>query len=362
MGVLVTVRLGDPAATAAAVWSAWDQGRAVAVLDPRAPGPDTARALAALRPDDPVGVDVAAVVLTSGTAGQAKAVELTWGGLHHSAMAVSSAIGADAARDRWLCLLPLHHVAGLAILARSWVTGVGVDFSWDFPLAHSGLDDPGPTLVSVVPTLARRLDLSPFRVVLVGGAAVPPDVAALPNVVTTYGLTETWGGVVHDGHPLAGVEVALDPASREILLRTPAAMAGYRADPAATEAAQAAGGWLRTGDVGRIDAAGRMEVVDRLKDLIVSGGVNVSPTEVERVLRGHPGVADVAVAGRPDQEWGESVVAWIVPADPSSPPSVEGIRDWAGERLAASKLPREVVVVEAIPRTPGGKVVRRLLR
>jgi O-succinylbenzoic acid--CoA ligase len=337
------IRLLVPEA-ARAVLDAWERGRPVLVLDPRAPEPGVAADLAR-----PVAEEVAAVVLTSGTAGEPRGVELTWDGLRASALAVSAALEADPRRDRWLCLLPLHHVAGLAVVARSWVTGV--------PLAFDG----PATLTSMVPTLARRHDLARFRRVLVGGAAVPADLAALPNVVTTYGLTETWGGVVHDGHPLAGVEVALDPATGEILLRTPTVMRGYRHDPAATAAAFAPGGWLRTGDVGRFDGSGRLEVVDRLRDIVITGGVNVSPSEVERVLAGHPGVADVAVAGRSDPEWGERVVAYVVPADRSSPPTVEDLRAYGRDRLAPAKLPREVVVVEAVPRSPGGKVLKRLL-
>lgn len=344
---MIEVVLASGARAADAVRRAWDAGRAVAVLDPRWPPAEVDRARGSLRVGEPVAPDVAAVVLTSGTEGEPKAVELTWEGMRASAEAVSAALGADPGVDRWLCLLPLHHVAGLAIVARSWVTGVAVTFD---------AGDADATLVSVVPTQALRSDLSRFRRVLVGGGPVPPAVAALANVVTTYGLTETWGGVVHDGHPLAGVEVRTDDSTGEILLRTPAAMRGYRgAEPLE------AGTWLRTGDIGSVDAGGRLRVVDRLKDLIVSGGFNVSPTEVERVLGEHPGVADVAVTGRPDPEWGERVVAFVVPADPARPPTVDALRALARDLLAAPKLPREVVVVESIPRSPSGKTRRRAL-
>ena len=103
-------------------------------------------------------------------------------------------------------------------------------------------------------------------------------------------------------------------------------------------------------------------MVDRLRDLVITGGVNVSPTEVEAVLIAHPSVADVAVGGRPDPEWGERVVAYVVPADPSAPPQVDELRDFARDRLSPPKLPREVVLLEAVPRTDGGKPLRRLLR
>jgi O-succinylbenzoic acid--CoA ligase len=199
-------------------------------------------------------------------------------------------------------------------------------------------------------------------------------------------MTETWGGIVHNGHPLPGVELRLDPTAGgadgiepdgvagrggpvkppsvgEILVRAPMLMRGYRLWPEGTAAAVDADGWYRTGDLGRFDPApgGRLWVVDRLGDVVNTGGVKVSPTEVERVLAGHPAVADVCVAGRTDSEWGQRVVAFVVPAVPARPPGLDDLRAYAREQLPAAKLPREVVVVAAIPRTPGGKPLRRLL-
>jgi acyl-CoA synthetase (AMP-forming)/AMP-acid ligase II len=138
-------------------------------------------------------------------------------------------------------------------------------------------------------------------------------------------------------------------------------MRGYRMAPEETAGAFTAGGWLRTGDAGAIDAGGRLRVVDRLRDLIITGGVNVSPSEVEAVLAGHPDVADVCVTGSADAEWGERVVAHIVPRDPGAPPALEDLRAFAGGQLSAAKLPREVVIAGEIPRTAGGKPLRRLL-
>jgi O-succinylbenzoic acid--CoA ligase len=140
-------------------------------------------------------------------------------------------------------------------------------------------------------------------------------------------------------------------------------MRGYRFWPEGTAAAVDPDGWYRTGDLGRFDpsAGGRLRVVDRLGDVVNTGGVKVSPTEVERVLAGHPAVADVCVAGRPDPDWGQRVVAFVVPAVPTDPPDLAALRAFARGQLAAAKLPREVVVVAAIPRTGGGKPLRRLL-
>jgi O-succinylbenzoic acid--CoA ligase len=228
-----------------------------------------------------------------------------------------------------------------------------------------------------VPTmLGRLLDAAPdgaagFHHILLGGGSIDPALLirardAGATVSTTYGMTETWGGIVHDGHPLPGVELRLDgPAVDgvgEILVRAPMLMRAYRLWPEGTAAAVDAAGWYRTGDLGRFDGgSNRLRVVDRLGDLVNTGGVKVSPTEVERVLAAHPAVADVCVAGRPDPEWGQRVVAFIVAAPALDPPDLAGLRAFAREQLAPAKLPREVVVVPAIPRTGGGKPLRRLL-
>ena len=380
-GSLTAVCLPAPQA-ALEVRRAWEGGGAVVVLDPRAPQPERDRVLAAVKPthlqdqggrrtvDDgePVAAEVAAVVVTSGTTGDPKAVELTWAGLRASAGAVSAAVGAGVG-DRWLCCLPLSGVGGLAVVARSVVSGVPMEVAGRFDAAAVAAT--GATLVSVVPTqLARILvgsfDLARFRRILVGGAPVPDELrqraqAHGPGVTPTYGLSETWGGVVHDGRPLPGVEVRLGEDD-EILVRGPVVMRGYRRRPDLTSRVLGDDGWLRTGDVGRWAGDGRLQVVDRRDDLVITGGVNVSPTEVESVLAAHPGVADVGVCGAPDPEWGQRVVAHVVPADPGDPPTLAELRAYGAERLSAPKLPREVVVVPAIPRTPGGKVRRRLLR
>ncbi len=354
----MTVRR-PPIEAAGAIRRAWDAGDAVLVLDPRAPDVEVDAIVARVQPDEGVEPDVAAVVVTSGTAGAPKGVELTWAGLAASGAAIAGALEIEAG-DRWLACLPLHYVAGLAVLGRAWTAGTPVTVLDGFEVAAvAGAD---ATLVSLVPTMVRRLrdagaDLGRFRRILLGGGPVHERG---PNIVATYGLTETWGGVVHDGHPLAGVELSLGQAD-EILVRTPTMMRGYRLAPAETGAAFTADGWLRTGDAGTIDAVGRLRVVDRLRDLVITGGVNVSPTEVEAVLAGHPGVADVCVVGAPDPEWGERVVAHVVPRAPGGPPTLAELRAFAGDRLSAAKLPREIVVTSRIPRTAGGKPLRRLL-
>ena len=358
-GRLLPVRLPAPEA-ARAIVAAWDAGDAVLVLDPRAPEPEVGAVLDRMQAEAGVAPEVAAVVVTSGTAGAPKGVELTWDGLAASAAAVAAALEIGAG-DRWLACLPLHYVAGLAVLGRAWTTGTPVQVTDGFDVDSVATTE--ATLVSLVPTMVRRLraegvDLGRFRRILLGGGPVHESG---PNIVATYGMTETWGGVVHDGHPLPGVDLRIGEGD-EILVRAPMVMRRYRLAPEETEAAFAAGGWLRTGDAGAIDAGGRLRVLDRLRDLIVTGEVKVSPSEVEAVLARHPGVADVCVAGAPDPDWGERVVAHVVPAQGGAPPTLAELRAFAAEQLSVAKLPREVVLTDAIPRTAGGKPLRRLLR
>ena len=380
-GSLTAVDLPAPDA-ALAVHRAWDDGRAVLLPDRRAPGPERTRILAEARPTHvldgtglralaggvPVAPEVAAVVATSGTTGDPRAVELTWNGLRAAVAGTTRALGAQA-DDRWLGCLPLHGVGGLAVVARAWAGGTAAEMTTVFDPA--ALAATSATLTSLVPTMLARcldadIDLRRFRRILVGGAPLGADLrrraeAAGAAVVGSYGLTETWGGVVYDGRPLDGVEVRLADDG-EILVGGAVVMRGYRLRPADTAAALSPDGWLRTGDVGARAEDGALRVVDRKRDLVVTGGVSVSPTEVEGVLRRHPGVADVAVAGAPDDEWGERVVAHVVAADPSRPPSLAELRGFAAEHLSPPKLPRQVIAVDSIPRTVGGKVRRRLLR
>src|SRR6266567_3872297 len=317
MAELLAVVLPRPAA-AAEIVRAWEAGHAVLPLDPASPAPELRGILDALRPThlvdrdglealpggEPVEDGVAAVVATSGTTGAPKGAELTAEGIQASALAVSAALGA-AGGDRWLACVGLHSVAGLAIVARSWHGGLPLEVHERFePGAVAAAGAAGATLVSVVPTmLARLLDagagLERFRHVLLGGAPAPAGLVERAtdrgvSVVRTYGLTETFGGVVHDGHPLDGVELAIGGGG-EITLRGPMVLRRYRRDPAATRSALR-GGWLHTADLGRIRPDGRLQVLGRRDDLVITGGVSVHPAEVEAVLARHPGVADGADA------------------------------------------------------------------
>lgn len=317
----------------------------------------------------PVGDGVALVVHTSGTGGVPKLVQFDRPAI--DAAVASPTLALDASpHDRWLCCLPLAHVGGLLVLLRSVLLGA--------PITVHPRFDPGAVaaeadsaFVSLVPTMLVRLldadaDLSHFRAILVGGAAVPAWLsdrarAEGANVIETYGLTESCGGVVYDGSPLPGTEVRIDDDGG-IQLRGPTVMRGYVDDAEATARAFTDGGWLLPGDAGWIDGRGRVRVAGRLDDLINTGGEKVWPAEVEAVLQDHPGVAEVAIVGRPDPEWGQCVVAYVVPVDPTAPPSLEALRDHVALSLPRHTAPRQLVLVpEGLPRTTSGKVRRAAL-
>jgi O-succinylbenzoic acid--CoA ligase len=352
----------------AALRRAWDDGDALFPLDPRLPAPARERVLAAARPHEPVEDGDALVVATSGSSGEPKSVVLTHRAVDASARATSARLGVDPSADRWLACLPLAHVGGLSVVTRALATGtpftVQDGFDPDAVGAVAGsrpgaAQDAGAgqacTLVSLVPTMLRRIDASGFRLVVLGGSATPPDLPA--NAVTTYGMTETGSGVVYDGVPLDGVEVRV--VDGEIGLRCPMALRCYRdgTDPKDAE------GWLPTGDAGRWDeAGGTLQVFGRTADVVITGGENVWPVAVERVLAAQPGVREVAVVGLPDPEWGERVVALVVPADAADPPTLESLRLAVKAVLPGYAAPRELQLLDALPRTALGKVARTLLR
>ena len=291
----------------------------------------------------------ALVVATSGTTGDPKGVVLTHDAVAASARATSRRIGIDHERDHWLACLPLAHIGGLSVVTRAVVTDTALT-------VHAGFDAAavrdaaiaGCTVTSLVSTALARIDAALFRVIVLGGARPPADRPA--NTVTTYGMTETGSGIVYDGMPLDGVEVRLS-VDGEIAVRGPMLLRTYRddSDPKTSD------GWLPTGDLGEWDADGRLVVHGRRGDLIITGGENVWPDAVEAVLRDLSGVADVAIAGRPDAEWGVRVVAYVVARDPGAPPPLDELRDAVRAVLPAYCAPRELQLVASIPRTALGK-------
>lgn len=373
-----------PGATARWLRRLWDDGTAVLPLAPDLPDEELEGMLAHLRPARlgrltsdgqmetqrlegarPVPDDTALVVATSGSTGQPRGVRLT-----HDAVATSTE--ASVARlgcrpgEPWLSCLPTHHVAGLQALLRSWAAGAE-------PVVHDAFDvddvaSAPAAHVSLVPTQLRRLldagaDVSRFETILLGGARAPRELLDRASslgarVVVSYGMTETCGGCVYDGWPLDPVEIAIDPEGL-VRIRGPVLFAGYHG-PHGELAAVDAEGWFTSSDVGRM-MDGRLEVLGRADDVVISGGENVSLEGVRETLLTHPEIMDAAATGREDPDWGEVVVAAVVARDPSRPPSLTQLREHVRRSRPAAFAPREVAVVDRIPRGPLGKVSRALL-
>jgi malonyl-CoA/methylmalonyl-CoA synthetase len=325
--------------------------------------------------------DVALLCYTSGTTGAPKGAMLT----HGNALASCEALRIAwrwTAGDRLVLALPLFHVHGLGVgLHGTLLCGASAVLlpRFDGDLVLDAARDHDATLFFGVPTMyarlaahARAAELARLRLCVSGSAPLP---AALHDELTAragirvlerYGMTETIMNVSNPydgerragtvGFPLPGVEVRLDDPSGEILLRGPNVFPGYWAREEATREAFTADGWFRSGDIGALDPDGYLRIVGRAKELIISGGYNVYPREVEDVLLEHPSVAEVAVVGEPSDEWGEVVVAVVVPA--TADRDADALLAFAAEELAPYKRPRRVRYVDALPRNALGKVVR----
>jgi O-succinylbenzoic acid--CoA ligase len=310
--------------------------------------------------------EVALVVHTSGTTRAPRAVELTFGNLAAHVRASGAALGSEPG-ERWLCPMPLSHVGGLMILVRSAAAAGTVVLEpppFDAERVARQLAEGDVTLASLVPTMLQRvLDAGGrpgprLRRVLLGGGPVSPALmrraadAGFP-VSQTYGLTEACstvtlaepGDLETAGRALPGTGLTV-AADGEILISGPTVVGEWDA--------------LRTGDLGRLDDAGRLTVIGRKSDTIVTGGENVAPAEVEAVLEEHPGVAEAAVLARPHPEWGESVIALVVPEGEHAP-TAAALREHVAARLAGYKVPKAFELVTRLPRTPSGKLLRREL-
>ncbi|KQW46965.1 AMP-dependent synthetase [Nocardioides sp. Root1257] len=301
------------------------------------------------------------VVETSGSTGTPKRVVLSRAAVLASVEASARRLGGSG---RWLLAVPASYVAGVQVVCRSLVAGhppVLLEEHGSFADAARDAD-----YVSLVPTqLHRLLDtdaeaLRGLRTVLLGGGPIDPALRrraedAGVHVVATYGSAETAGGCVYDGYALDGVALALDPGGR-IRISGPTLFEGYAGDPGAT-AEVLVDGWFLTSDAGRLDEDGRLHVLGRIDDVVVSGGVNVPAPAVAARLREHPGVRAAEVLGVPDEEWGNRLVAFVV-----GDVSLDELRGWVGETHARSWAPRQVVVLDEIPLLANGKPDRVTLR
>ena len=295
------------------------------------------------------------VVETSGSTGTPKRVLLSRSAVLASVAATERRLGG---RGRWALALPPTYVAGVQVVVRSLVAG-------HEPVLE-GWGDAAYT--SLVPTQLHRLldrpdDVAGLRgmaAVLLGGGPIDRSLRARAEeagirVVATYGSAETSGGCVYDGHPLDGVGVALGRGGR-IRIAGPTLFDGYEDDPAATGEVLV-DGWFLTADAGRLDDDGRLHVIGRVDDVVVSGGVNVPTPAVAARLREHPEVVDAAVVGVPDEEWGTRVVGVVVGGI-----DLETAREWVAEAHPRSWAPRELLAVEALPLLANGKVDRLALQ
>jgi O-succinylbenzoic acid--CoA ligase len=301
------------------------------------------------------------VVETSGSTGTPKRVVLARAAVLASVQASARRLGGSG---RWLLALPATYVAGVQVVCRSLVAGHEPVLLEDHPSFAEAARH--ADFVSLVPTQLHRLletdadALRGFHTVLLGGGPIDPGLRrrsedAGVRVVATYGSAETAGGCVYDGYALDGVAVAIDAGGR-VRIAGPTLFEGYAGEPAAT-AEVLVDGWFLTSDAGRLDEDGRLQVLGRIDDIVVSGGVNVPAPAVAARLREHPSVEAVEVLGVPDEEWGNRLVAFVVGAV-----SLDEARAWVGEAHARSWAPRQLVVLDEIPLLANGKPDRLRLR
>jgi O-succinylbenzoic acid--CoA ligase len=343
---------------------------------------ETSLLTTALRAGEQIDDDVAVVLSTSGTTGAPKGALLTPSALIASAQATHRRLGGNG---RWLLALSAHHIAGLQVLVRSVVAGttpvaIPAGFSAAELVSAIALLGPGRRYVSLV---AAQLDkalgdpaaaqaLASLDAVLIGGGPMPPGVAerALAtgiSVVRTYGMSETAGGCVYDGLPLHGVRVRLDdgagpPATSgggRVVLGGATLAKGYR-NPVSPDPFREPG-WFHTDDIGAVDDSGALSILGRVDDAISTGGLTVLPQMVEAALASHAAVADCAVFGVPDERLGQRVVAAVVVAPGAATPTLDDVRTHVTQTLDTTAAPREVHVVDEIPRRGIGKVNRREL-
>ncbi|WP_227396816.1 o-succinylbenzoate--CoA ligase [Jeotgalibacillus aurantiacus] len=336
--------------------------------------------------------ELCSIMYTSGTTGHPKGVMQSYDNHFASASASAFNIGLDT-KDIWMCAVPLFHISGFSILMRSVIYGIGVRLyaKFDERVIHQDLASGKGTILSVVSVMLQRLlDVkdsayhASFRCMLLGGGPAPESMVEKCHqlnipVFQSYGMTETCSQfttlspedapfkIGSSGKPLFPGELKIVTESGEtvtqneigeIALTGPSVTSGYFHNREATDKALQRG-WFRTGDLGYLDPDGFLYVVDRRSDLIISGGENVYPAEIESVLMSHPAVREAGVAGKKDREWGEVPVAFVVTDQPCTE---EELLNYCRERLAAYKTPKNINFTDSLPRNAGGKLIRRFLK
>jgi len=303
----------------------------------------------ALSAGSEVDPSVGVVMLTSGSSGDPKAVELSWEALEASARITSAALAVDAP-SLWVPALPANHIGGLAVLLRSALGYANLLWASDISTAP----EQGATHISIVQAQALRSDLSRYERVLIGGAKPPANLS--PNMIATWGMTETGSGIVYDGAALPEVEVVA--VDGELLVRSPTLFTRYRT----SERPHALGpdgraDWFPTGDAGSLHD-GVVNVFGRLGSVINTGGEKVWPEQLEVLLRDYPGVIEIGITSVDDAKWGQAIVAVVVVERPII---LEELSAFAEAQLGPWAKPKHLVLVDGLPRTANGKIRRRAL-
>ena len=293
----------------------------------------------------------ALVIASSGSTGSPKGIIHTHSSLLAGAQASASRLQLTS-DDHWLVCIPVSHVGGFSVISRALHIGAALTLlpAFDVAAVQEAAKN-GATHASLVATALSRIDASLFRTILLGGSSAPDNLPS--NVIATYGMTETGGGVVYNGQPLDNVEIKI--VDGEIFLRCPMLMRAYRDD----QTISITDGWYATGDIGEIDENGKLSVRGRQSDMIITGGENVWPSVVEYSLASHPIVNQVVVRGTPDTTWGQRVVAYVVLNDSAKTSEVKlffDLREHVKQTLPAFCAPQQIVVLAEIPRTSLGKV------
>lgn len=330
----------------------------------------------------------ASIMYTSGTTGQPKGVVQTFGNHFSSATASALNLGVTPA-DEWLCTVPIFHISGFSIMMRGLIYGMTVRLTnrFDAEEIHQMLVNEPITMISVVPYMLKKLLAvkqagqasynQQFRGMLLGGG--PIDQATLKqcqelniSVVQSYGMTETCSQIValsfadapqhigSSGKPLFLTQLRLAEDTNEIQIKTPALSPAYLGQPEKRAAKTTADGWFKTGDIGHFDADGFLYIHGRGDDMIISGGENIFPDEVEAAYAQCPFAADIAVIGVNDDQWEQKPVAFVIPNEQTL--LARDLIDYGRERLAHYKVPKNFYLIDQFPRNASGKLQRFKLR